>query len=173
MNKPLNDILIPKPIARLRIYAYSIDDSVHKGLLKIGQTTKVVRERVAQQLGTAGIINYQIELDEPADREDGTLFSDHEVRFALKARKFEKVTLGRGKEWMRCTIDDVKTVITELRTGQKFTGTHSGNFRMRDEQLLAVTKTYAYYHSRWRSLRTGVHLASAPMVRSPPPRPRD
>jgi hypothetical protein len=30
-------VLAPKPQARLRIYAYSIDDKAHKGLLKVGR----------------------------------------------------------------------------------------------------------------------------------------
>lgn len=37
MNKPtIEDILAPKPDARPRIYAYSIADEAHTGLLKVG-----------------------------------------------------------------------------------------------------------------------------------------
>ena len=39
---------------------------------------------------------------------------------------------------MRCTVKDVKTVLTELRTGQQFTGTHHETFPMRREQAEAV-----------------------------------
>lgn len=39
MTKPLAEILAPKPEARPRLYAYSIDDQAHAGLLKVGQTT--------------------------------------------------------------------------------------------------------------------------------------
>ena len=83
MSKPIEEILAPKPEARPRIYAYSIDDEAHKGLLKVGQTTRDVKQRVAEQLKTAAIKNYTIELDEPAERDDGTIFTDHEVRAAL------------------------------------------------------------------------------------------
>ena len=38
MRKPIEEILAPRPQARLRIYAYSIDDVAHEGLLKVGQT---------------------------------------------------------------------------------------------------------------------------------------
>jgi hypothetical protein len=100
MTKTIEEILAPKPKARLRIYAYSIADKAHKGLLKIGQTTRNVKQRVAEQLRTAAIKNYKIELDEPADRQDGTLFTDHEVRTALIRKGFENTEL----EWMRCTI---------------------------------------------------------------------
>ena len=50
-------------------------------------------------------------------------------------------------EWMRCTVKDVKTVLTELRTGQRFTGTHHETFPMRREQAEAVKKTHAYFLS--------------------------
>jgi hypothetical protein len=64
MTKTIEEILAPKPEARLRIYAYSIDDEAHQGLLKVGQTTRGVKQRVAEQLKTAAIKNYRIELDE-------------------------------------------------------------------------------------------------------------
>ena len=83
MTKTIEQILPPKPEARPRIYAYSIADKAHAGLLKVGQTTRHVKQRVAEQLKTAAIKNYQIELDESAERDDGTTFTDHEVRAAL------------------------------------------------------------------------------------------
>jgi hypothetical protein len=147
MNKPtIEEILAPKPEARPRIYAYSIDDKAHKGLLKVGQTTRNVRQRVAEQLKTANIKNYTIELDEIAERDDGSTFTDHEVRAALTRKKFENTEL----EWMRCSLKDLKTVLTELRTGQRFTGAHHETFPMRAEQVEAVNKTHAYFHSIWK-----------------------
>jgi hypothetical protein len=145
MSKTVEEILTPKPIARPRIYAYSIDDKAHKGLLKVGQTTRNVKQRIAEQLKTAGIKNYTIELDESAARDDGTIFSDYDVRTALIKKKFVNLEL----EWMRCTVKDVKTVLTELRTGRKFTGTHHLDFPMRREQGEAVDKTFDYFQSIW------------------------
>ena len=87
-------------------YAYSIDDKAHEGLLKIGQTTRNVKHRVAEQLKTAAIKNYKIELDESAERDDGTIFNDHEVRAALVKKKFTNPDL----EWVRCSLKDVKTI---------------------------------------------------------------
>jgi hypothetical protein len=145
MSHPINEVLAPRPEARPRIYAYSIDDKAHAGLLKVGQTTRVVATRVNEQLRTAGIKNFQIELDEPADREDGTVFTDHEVRARLVTKGFNNPEL----EWMRCSLDDVKTAVTELRTGKRFVGTHSETFPIRDEQVEAVCATVAYYHSVW------------------------
>ena len=145
MARTIEEILAPKPEVRPRIYTYSIDDTAHKGLLKVGQTTRDVKQRVAEQVKTAAIKNYKIELDESAVRDDGTIFSDHQVRAALSKKGFAKVEL----EWMRCTIADVKTVLTELRTGLKLTGTHHETFQMRREQVEAVNKTHAYFHSIW------------------------
>lgn len=146
MNKPnIDDILVTKPEARLRIYAYSIADAAHQGLLKVGQTTRNVKQRIAEQLRTAAIENYRIELDEFAEREDGTIFRDHDVRSALVKKGFEKAQL----EWVRCNVKDVKTVLTELRTGQKLSGSAHQSFPMRDEQAEAVAITHAYYQSRW------------------------
>ena len=146
MSKSIEEILIPKPVARPRVYAYSIDDKAHKGLLKIGQTARKVRQRVAEQLKTAAIKNYKIELDESAERDDGTIFSDHDVRAALVKKKFENTEL----EWMHCSVRELKTVLAELRTGQRFTGTHDQTFPMRREQVEAVNRTHAYFHSIWK-----------------------
>ena len=147
MNKPtIDDILTPKPVARPRVYAYSIDDKAHNGLLKIGQTTRDVRQRIAEQLKTAAIKNYKIELDESAERDDGTIFTDHDVRAALVRKNFANTEL----EWVRCSLLDLMTVLTELRTGARLTGTHHQRFRMRREQADAVNRTHAYYHSIWK-----------------------
>jgi hypothetical protein len=145
MSKTIDEILSLKPKARPRIYAYSIDDKAHAGLLKVGQTTRDVKQRIAEQVKTAAVKNYKIELDEPAERDNGTVFSDHEVRAALKKKDFENVEL----EWMRCSLADVKTVVAELRAGRRFTGTHHQTFAMRREQAKAVKETHEYFMSRW------------------------
>ncbi|GAA3713820.1 DEAD/DEAH box helicase family protein [Microlunatus aurantiacus] len=146
MSKPIDDLLPQKPTSRLRIYAYSIEDRAHDGMLKIGQTTKSVSARVEQQLKTALVKNYTIHVDETAERDDGSLFTDHEVRARLKVKGHPKVAL----EWMQCTPRDVQTAITEMRLGQRLTGTHHETFSMRPEQAIAVNKTHAYFHSIWK-----------------------
>ena len=40
--------------------------------------------------------------------------------------------------------------ISELRSGQRFSGTHHETFTMRAEQEEAVKKTHAYFHSVWQ-----------------------
>ena len=146
MSKAIEEILAPKPEARPRIYAYSIDDTGHKGLLKIGQTTRDVKRRVEEQLKTARIKNFRIELDEPAEREDGSTFTDYQVRTALIKKKF----VNSDGEWVRCTVKDVKTVLNELRTGKALAGTRDLSFAMRAEQRQAVEITHDYFHSIWK-----------------------
>ena len=145
-KRTIEEILAPKPLARLRIYAYTIEDVAHKGQLKVGQTTRDVKKRVGEQLKTAAIKNFKIVLDEVAEREDGSTFTDREVRDALARKGFEKAEL----EWMRCTLKDVKNILAELRTGQRFSGSHHETFPMRREQLEAVNKTHSYFHSIWK-----------------------
>lgn len=146
MTKPVEDLLPDKPDARLRIYAYSIDDDAHAGQLKIGQTTQDVKARVAQQLKTAAIKNYTIHIDESAERHDGSVITDHQVRQRLKAKGFGNPHL----EWMQCSSADALTAIAELLTGQELSGTHHDTFTMRPEQAAAVNRTHAYFHSIWK-----------------------
>lgn len=140
----IDDILSPRPEARPRIYAYSIADGAHDGLLKVGQTTRDVKKRVDQQVKTAAVAA-TILLDELAERDDGTIFTDHDVRARLIQKGFDN-PIG---EWMRCTLPDVQTAIAELRKGLRFSGTHHQTFPPRDEQAAAVDQTLAYYQSRW------------------------
>lgn len=146
MNRSVEDLLPEKPEARLRIYAYSIEDGAHQGMLKIGQTTRTVQARVAQQLKTVLVRDYTIHLDESAERDDGTLFSDHDVRTRLRQKGFLRVDL----EWMQCALIDVQVAISEVRSGAVLNGSHHETFEMRPEQAEAVNKTHAYYESVWR-----------------------
>jgi len=146
MSKSEADLLPLKPSARLRIYAYSIEDEAHEGQLKIGQTTQKVSARVAQQLQTAGIKNYKIHVDESAERSDGSVITDHNVRRRLKEKGF----LNPHLEWMQCSVVDLLSVIEELRSGVASDGNHHENFAMRPEQSSAVKATHKYFHSIWK-----------------------
>jgi len=146
MSKSIEELLPAKPEARLRIYAYCIDDEAHAGRLKIGQTTQDVKTRVGQQLKTAAIKNFRIVLDESAEFDNGSIVTDHQVRARLKMKGFANPEL----EWMECSLEDLQTVIMELRSGQRFTGTHHETFSMRPEQAEAIKKTHAYFHSIWK-----------------------
>jgi hypothetical protein len=142
----VDDLLPERPETQLRIYAYAIHDERHNGWLKVGQTTQSVKARVEQQVKTAAVTNFTIEVDESGMREDGSFVRDFDVRERLKAKGFDNPTL----EWMACTVADLKTAIEELRTGQNLTGSHHETFAMRPEQKRAVERTHDYFHSIWQ-----------------------
>ena len=105
MTRSNEQLMPPKGESIPKIYAYSIQDENHKGQLKIGQTTQSVKKRVAQQLKTAAIENYTIEVDEVAIKDTGRTFNDFDVRNHLLTKGYKKSQL----EWMYCTQQDVLT----------------------------------------------------------------
>jgi hypothetical protein len=145
MSRQITNLLPERSDTQLRIYAWSTPDiPKYAGCLKVGQTTQEVNVRIKQSHGQAKL-EYTLEVDEVAGREDGSFFSDSDIRNRLKVRGFENVEL----EWMRCTAADVLTAIQELRTGQEFSGTRHEDFAMRDEQAAAIEKAAGYYESIW------------------------
>ena len=93
MSKSEDELLSPRPIARPRIYAYSIADDAHKGMLKVGQTTRDVKQRVAEQLKTANIRNFTIVLDESAERDNNSFFNNHKIQTTLTQKNFKHIKL--------------------------------------------------------------------------------
>jgi hypothetical protein len=152
VTKPIEELLPEKPAGRLRIYAWSTSEiEKYAGCLKVGHTTQDVNSRIIQSQGQARY-KYTLEVDEWAEREDGTIFRDSAVRERLKQKGFENVEL----EWMRCTPKDVLAAIKELQTGTARAGTHTEDFKLRSEQVAAVKKTYDYYNSIWSDDRNAV-----------------
>jgi transcription initiation factor TFIIIB Brf1 subunit/transcription initiation factor TFIIB len=147
----IDEILLPKPEGRLRIYAWTPNDPppAYAGLIKVGQTTQAdVNDRIRQSQGQMQQA-YTLHVDEVAEREDGSTFRDNDVRRRLIEKGFENVTIGSSREWMRCAPDDVKSAITELRKGLRFESARHETFPMRREQAEAVEVTHDYYQSRW------------------------
>lgn len=133
----------PRPPANPRIYAY--EDDRYPGLLKVGYTTLDVARRVAQQYPTKrpdGRLPYRIVLDEPAIRNDGTTFTDHDVHRLLR----EKGVPNPGGEWFDCDIKQVCAAVLALRDGQSDYEDRSLNFSLRPEQAEAVEMTAAYFN---------------------------
>ena len=114
--------------------------------MKIGQTTQKVADRVKQQVQTAGITKYTIEIDVVAERDNGSFFSDHDVRNRLKSKGFKN---PKG-EWIECSTEDVLIAISEIKSGIESLGNHYLDFKMRPEQRIAVEKTANYYRSIWK-----------------------
>jgi hypothetical protein len=151
MSRPIDELLPEKPEGRLRIYAWMPNDppDAYVGLIKVGQTTREdVNLRIKQSQGQMQQA-YTLHVDLPAERDEGTIFRDGDVRRRLVEKGFENVVIGTSREWMRCTPDDVKTVMVELQQGLQLTGTHHLTFPMRREQAEAVDKALGYYGSIW------------------------
>ncbi|MDO4686329.1 MAG: GIY-YIG nuclease family protein [Corynebacterium sp.] len=149
--REVSDLLPPKPSTQLRIYAWTPKHppAGYEGLIKVGQTTKEdVNERIRQSQGQMQQ-EYTLQVNEIAEREDGSTFRDSDVIERLVAKGFESPRLGSSREWVRCDVGDVLTAIAEIRTGQLYSGQHYQTFAMRPEQAEAVVRTLAYYESIW------------------------
>lgn len=152
MSKSIEELLPSKYEARLRIYAWSTEEiRKYEGCLKVGQTTQDVNTRIKQSQGVAQV-PYRLEVDESAERLDGSFFRDSAVRERLKQKGFENVEL----EWMRCTALDVRAAIKELQTGVTHSASRTEDFKLREEQLAAVKKTANYYNSIWNDDKNAV-----------------
>jgi len=152
VTKTIEELLPEKSQARLRIYAWSTTEiKKFEGCLKVGQTTQEVNVRIKQSQGVAQV-PYILEVDEPAERFDGSFFRDSAVRERLKQKGFENVEL----EWMRCTAKDVLTAIRELQSGTERSIERTEDFKMRSEQSAAVKKTADYFNSIWAENKNSV-----------------
>lgn len=141
----------PRPESRPTIYAYEDTNPQYAGLLKVGYTTVDAQTRVAQQYPTLrpGTPPYRIVLEESAMRNDGTVFTDHDVHQYLR---IVGVKNPEG-EWFRCGVEQVKAALIAVRTGQLNEENRSLDFKMRPEQEAAIAKTIAYFKSFRRENR--------------------
>lgn len=152
MTQSIEEILPPRPEARLRIYAWTPDDPpvAYAGLIKVGQTTESdVNVRIRRSQGQMQQA-YTLHVDVPGERENGEPLRDFEVRQRLVEKGFENVVVEGSREWMKCGHHDVLTAITELRHGIQLSGTRHETFSMRDEQIAAVARTHSYFQSIWK-----------------------
>lgn len=133
----------PRPITNPTIYAYElIGIATHKGLLKIGYTDRDAQTRIKEQLGTAAI-QYKIVFEESAMKCDGSSFTDHEVHRLLREWK----VVNESGEWFKCTLNDLRRAIYQIKTGKKTEENRILTFGMRPEQEEAVNKSITYFKS--------------------------
>lgn len=139
---PRTDFFPLRPEANPTIYAY--EDKMYPNLLKVGYTIKSAQERVAEQYPVLrpGDKPYKIVLDEPAVKENGSTFTDHDVHRLLRKRGFA----NPEGEWFRCSVTDVMAAIISIRRGNEVS-TRSLDFSMRPEQEEAVHKTAEYFQT--------------------------
>ena len=142
MNK---EFFPQRPDSKPIIYAYEDTNPQYDGLLKVGYTTIDVQTRVAQQYPTKkpGKPPYRIVLEESAMRNDGTVFTDHDIHRMLRINGVQ----NPDGEWFRCTVMQVKAAVIAVRTGQLNEENRSLDFKMRPEQEAAIEKTAAHFES--------------------------
>ena len=137
------DLLRNKVAETPTIYAYEhIGVPAHKGMLKVGYTTRDVETRVKEQNKT-GNIQYRIVLARPAMRNDGTSFDDHLIHSILRK---DHVRNPEG-EWFVCDVYKVERAISAAIEGKNTMVDRIYKFPMRPEQELAVDKTSAYFNA--------------------------
>ena len=135
------DLLRNKVAETPTIYAYEhIGVPAHKGMLKVGYTTRDVETRVKEQNKTGGI-SYRIVLARPAMRRDGTSFDDHLIHSILRR---DHVRNPEG-EWFVCDEYKVEKAIAAAIEGKNTMADRIYNFSMRPEQARAVKKTSDYF----------------------------
>lgn len=159
-----------------RIYAYTIpgkDDepwtrrtgnttTQGTGVIKVGQTTRPrARDRIKEQLGTAypKLDGVTILYDQPATRDDGTEFTDHDVHATLVKQGIRRP----GGEWFEATLDEIRAAINTVRTGTPFNPARTETFPMRPEQADAVNRTAAYFTTHADDKRPLRYLWNAKM----------
>jgi len=133
----------PRPVTNPTIYAYElVDVATHKGLLKIGYTDRDAQTRIKEQLQTANI-RYKIVFEESAMKRDGSSFTDHDVHRQLRKNGFA----NPDGEWFKCSLNDLRRAIWEVKTGECAEENRVLSFGMRPEQQEAVNKAVAYFKS--------------------------
>lgn len=125
------------------IYAYELPGVAYKkGLLKIGQTVRKGEVRIDEQTKTAGI-KYKMVFEESAMKNDGGSFTDKEVHRQLRKNGFA----NPEGEWFKCTLNDLRRAIWEIKNGKQTDEQRVFSFGMRPEQEEAVNKTISYFKS--------------------------
>lgn len=134
----------PRPFTNPTIYAYElVNVPTHKGLLKIGFTDRDAQTRIKEQLGTAAI-SYKIVFEESAMKRDGSSFTDHDVHRHLRKKGFA----NPEGEWFKCSMNDLRKAIWEIKTGERTEANRTLTFGMRPEQEAAVNKSMTYFKSQ-------------------------
>lgn len=144
MPDQLDAFIAPKSIATPTIYAYS--DPRYPGLLKIGYTTRPVKDRMAEHYPTKspdGKLPYRLVFQASAMYSDGGFFMDHAIHKALRRRKI----LNPGGEWFKCSVKDVKAAWIAVKNREENEEDRDLDFGMRPEQKAAVERTKAYFEA--------------------------
>lgn len=147
------------------LYVLSINDRIHRGLLKIGevfvdnkvadnpsQHAKTVREILNERPYMLGI-TYNLEYVECTTYEDSECYDAYKVHCKLHAMGFLSKTLAKYKDpiyeqtenadiWFACTVSEIQQAIQQIKHGN---GTSYGTIQFRPEQKKAINSTVKHF----------------------------
>ncbi|WP_096551841.1 Eco57I restriction-modification methylase domain-containing protein [Ureibacillus thermosphaericus] len=137
----------------LKIYAYILPEvPSHNGYVKIGETSRRVKKRIQEQVGTAGL-KPKILFEKIAKKSDGKWFRDKELhRFLLRNGVKKKNFNGYADEWFyfNGTLEKAEA-LTDRFINKDYDDiqVHDENYDyiLRDEQKKAVQLTLDYFNS--------------------------
>ncbi|AUW93070.1 restriction endonuclease [Sulfobacillus thermotolerans] len=146
-------IIKPYEELDLRIYAYTLPEvPSHEGYVKIGDTTRQVKKRILEQVGTAGL-KPNILFEKVAKKSDGTWFHDKSLHHFLQQNGVQKQDFnGHADEWFYFNGTPEKAEqLTDKYINRDYDeiqvdNTHT-TYLLRTEQQRAVQLTLDYYNS--------------------------
>ncbi|MGE6895623.1 Eco57I restriction-modification methylase domain-containing protein [Priestia flexa] len=146
-------IIKPYEELDLKIYAYTLPEiSSHEGYIKIGDTSRQVKKRIFEQVGTAGL-NPKILFEKVAKKSDGTWFHDKSLhRFLLQNGIPKKDFNNHADEWFyfNGTPEKAET-LTDKFINRDYDEIQideaNSDYLLRNEQSKAVQLTLDYYNS--------------------------
>ena len=176
------------------IYIFRINDTAHKGCIKIGETTAPdgfynpnskelnaeAKRRINSYTRTAGI-KYELLYTELTTYTKGgkwKSFNDGQVhdvllRSGIKKKKFD--IDGKANEWFVCDLETAKNAIAAIKNGQKSLNqsqksTGKSPITFRPEQLEAIKKTLRVFKKEncmlWNAkMRMGKTITSLEVVK--------
>lgn len=140
-----------RPKGRPWIYAFDFGNNVdsHRGYIKVGYTDRDIKERIYEEVHTAGLWPKTRILGKwPAMRSDGSSFNDRDIHAVLKRMGKQQLNAGEDRnEWFQCAITDVEAAIVAVKTRSENIEKRTQTFPMRPEQKEAVNKTLNYFSS--------------------------
>ncbi|MDI9475517.1 MAG: Eco57I restriction-modification methylase domain-containing protein [Natronincolaceae bacterium] len=146
-------IIEPYKELNLKIYAYTLPEvPSHDGYVKVGETTRKIKTRIYEQVGTAGL-NPEILFERAARRSDGTWFHDKSLhRFFQQNGILKKRFNNYADEWFYFNgVLEKAEILTDKYINRDYDETQIDEFHsdyvLRDEQFKAVELTLDYYNS--------------------------
>lgn len=146
-------IIKPYEELDLKIYAYTLPEvPSHDGYIKVGDTSRKVKKRIFEQIGTAGL-NPNILFEKAAKRSDGTWFNDKSLHRFFQLNGIQKKNFNDyADEWFYFNNTPEKAeILTDKYINSDYDAiqikeSHS-DYLLRKEQLKAVEMTLDYYSS--------------------------